>query len=505
MRAFVPALLMAALLLGLGFGIRHHFAAPFGNSHDGRNAGVWAGGSRSLRQNGPVASRLGTRTIVDGRTTVYADHPPLVYVETAATEQLFGEHPWTTRLPAWAATLVAILLTYRLLRWREVSEVGAAVGVAVAFGGPMIVAYGTMLDTPMIGLPFGIAVLVAVARGRAGRPYPWWATAGLAFLACLTSWLGVLTCGLAVVAEFVASRRARREPGDASGILVELVCGTAAGIVALVGWLAWAYGSLRPLVDQFLTRTGASGDVGTGGRLSLLVRTQRFYLPRVFSPLQLVLLLPALVVCVRDPVIRVVGAIAVAGWALWLLGFSDGAIHHDYWSYWLVVPLALGVAVMVDAGLRVAAGRGWAPLAVVGVTLATLAALVLGTLPGKGAPATIDRGIEAGRLAVALGDSPQRTAWFLGGPDAPTSWIGYDARKPEVGLHSVADVDRAAAAAPTDLVLVFADELDPGTVTTSSGPCRAGVPASDAVGLVRLGALASILHAGGRSCLPNPG
>lgn len=36
--------------------------APFGDSHDGRNAGVWVAGSRSLVGDGPIASRMGTGT-----------------------------------------------------------------------------------------------------------------------------------------------------------------------------------------------------------------------------------------------------------------------------------------------------------------------------------------------------------------------------------------------------------------------------------------------------------
>lgn len=67
-------LLALATALFLGFGSRT-ISAPFGESHDGRNAWVWSSGSLSLRMDGPVTSRLGTRSPVTG---VYVNHPPLI-------------------------------------------------------------------------------------------------------------------------------------------------------------------------------------------------------------------------------------------------------------------------------------------------------------------------------------------------------------------------------------------------------------------------------------------
>src|SRR4051794_3797441 len=80
-RAPAFALLALAALLFLLFSARM-LGAPFGDSHDGRNAGVWAAGGESLLDEGPVESRLGTRSPEIG---VYVNHPPLIYVETAVT------------------------------------------------------------------------------------------------------------------------------------------------------------------------------------------------------------------------------------------------------------------------------------------------------------------------------------------------------------------------------------------------------------------------------------
>ena len=48
------ALLVLAAILFLGYGAPT-IVAPFGDSHDGRNASVWAAGSRQIREDGLVA------------------------------------------------------------------------------------------------------------------------------------------------------------------------------------------------------------------------------------------------------------------------------------------------------------------------------------------------------------------------------------------------------------------------------------------------------------------
>ena len=52
----------------------------------------------------------------------------------------------------------------------------------------MIAVYGTMLDTPVVGLPFGIAVLLLWQRARSGHPTPVGLVAAVTALAVLSSW-----------------------------------------------------------------------------------------------------------------------------------------------------------------------------------------------------------------------------------------------------------------------------------------------------------------------------
>jgi len=135
--------------------------APFGDSHDGRNGAVWASGSHALRAEGPVAARLGARLDLGrGQSTIYADHPPLAYGETAAVEAVFGVHPWSTRPPAWPGTVVAIGLLYGLLEACGLAPLAAAAGVALGFGCPMIGLHGAMLDSWVVGLPWAVGTLL---------------------------------------------------------------------------------------------------------------------------------------------------------------------------------------------------------------------------------------------------------------------------------------------------------------------------------------------------------
>src|SRR5579871_1319225 len=203
---------LAVAVFAVGFLVVGHqrLVMPFGDSHDGRNGTQWGLGSRDLRQQGPVTSHLGADLVAGARRQPYTDHPPLIYSETAAAESIFGEHPWVTRLPAWLASLAVIVLCFELLRRSRLSPVAAAIGTALGLGCPMFGAYGLMNDPWILGLPWGIAMLVLWRDGRSGRPWPWWAVAAVALVGALTSWVNVIELALLVCVELVPVVRSRR-------------------------------------------------------------------------------------------------------------------------------------------------------------------------------------------------------------------------------------------------------------------------------------------------------
>ena len=140
--------------------------ARFGDSDEGINGAVWAYNAASLRTDGVMASRLG-RQRSDG--TLYASHPPLIVVETAVTQALGGGRPWSSRAPAWLGSLAALGLLYYLCLDAGFDPLVAGGAVALTGLTPMLITYGSMLDTPVTELPFAIAVLICWYRDWRGE------------------------------------------------------------------------------------------------------------------------------------------------------------------------------------------------------------------------------------------------------------------------------------------------------------------------------------------------
>lgn len=479
----LAAVVLGALVVGLVVSAHHRVTMAFGDSPDGRNAGVWAEHSRSLREQGPLETRMGTRAVVGDTTTTYATHPPLIIVEAAMAEGVLGERPWVTRLPAWAGSLAALVLAFLLLRECRVRRLPAAVGVALGFGCPMFATYGTMLDTAMVGLPFGIAVLWLWQRGRAGRPPPPPVVILVTVLAALSSWLGLVTAVLVAGATLLPWARGRLRKAPVAAPRLGFVVGAAMGTGLVVLWIAWAYGSLGPLADQFLVRSGKGEEAGGVGTL---IATLQFFWARVFRPWQLLLAIPAFVAAAQSRHSRAVAVVAFATLGLWIAGLRNGAIVHDYWGYWMVLPLALGIGVIAEAALtacdhvRGAGLRRLGPVALAGAAaILGLVGAVAGSTPGP----SPEGGQDAGQLlAEAVYPPTQRRAWVLDAGQHDIPWVTYQSGLPMAAVHpdSLADL---AARAPNELVLA-------GLAVTASASClpaqsiRGGyalVPATDLV------------------------
>ncbi len=482
----------AVVVFAAGFLLvgHHRLTMPFGDSHDGRNGAQWGLGSRALRTEGPLASHMGADLVAGPVRVPYTDHPPLIYSETALAETVAGEHPWVTRLPAWLGSIAAIGLCYRLLRRCGITPAPAAIGVVLGLGCPMFGAYGMMNDPWILGLPWGVAILLLWEERRAGVPRPAWLLAGVALIGALTSWVNVIELGLLAIAELVARLRRRRPD-----VLVPLAVGTGTGVALTVAWVAWAHGgSIRSLVDQAANRTsGGSDHVGP----SLLISYLRSYWVDTFTPWQLVLGIPVLVAGWLRPRLRPLLAVTLMTVGLWVLVFADGAAHHDYWGYWLVLPLVVGFAAAADVVL---AGRSARTLAVA-VAGATAIGLVGLEVP-RTIPRRLTQGAQAGSVLSAarqLVPPGQRYIWYLGDIVQTPYWIAYPFHRPAARLVNLRAVDELAAAQPDAIVLVAADrltsDLRPGE---SSAPCRAGVPVHQNYKVLTAQALDEALH--GRRC-----
>lgn len=435
--AVLAAALLAVFALGFVVHALPYLRAGFGRSHDGENASVWARGSRAIREEGVVASHLGGTAHIGGTTEEYAHHPPLTFVETAATESLFGEHPWATRLPALLSSLAAIALLFLLVRACGIGAEAAAIAVVLGLAGPLFVVYGAMLDTPMTSLPLGLALLLLwrrrlepAARSRVESG----AVIAVAALAVLAGWQGVLLAAVLAV-ETLVRRRGR-----------EVAMGAALGAVLLVGWLWWTVGSFGPIVDQFAIRSGSRDAAHVGFRD--LVSAQAHYLATTVPPWTLLLAALGVRVALRRPELRATMLVALAVTIPYTVGLRDGAYFHDYWDYWWLLPMVVAVAAIVERAEHLARPELVRAAMVGFAVLAGVLALVVRSAPEQ----AIRDGWPAARLAVSVQyPSQQRVVWSWGVGDAP--WPGYVAHRPTVPLLSRRRLASAAGQHPDDLAI----------------------------------------------------
>jgi len=413
----------------------------FGDSHDGRNAAVWASGSRALREDGLLTSRLGGIGF-DGER--YANHPPLILFETATTETVLGEHPWSTRLPAALSTIGAALLTFLTCRRLAIGSGPAAIGTALAFTTPMALVYGAMLDTPVTSLLLGAAVahLVARASGSDRQIHPALVTT-VAVLASLSGWEAALLC-LVTAGLCALSGSSLRRMG------LWLALGALSGTAASLAWGSWVYDGPATLLDVLRFRTSGTEQVTFIGSLS----EQLDNAVSLFGPL-LAGFAGAVWSCFRGSVqVRLVSRALVVTTLLYPMIFFNGAYFHSYWNYWMILPIALGLAVLAarawELGERTTLSRAVRIGGAVAVTAVLGLALLPRTLGYR--TETID-GAAPVDLATATAGAPDATTVDIGNLYGAESWIEYTARSDHREV-ATADEARELVAHRPDAVLV---------------------------------------------------
>jgi 4-amino-4-deoxy-L-arabinose transferase-like glycosyltransferase len=406
------------VLLGIVFLVvaLPRITGPIADSDEGINAAVWGFDSRSLRESGIVGSRFGGVRL-DG--SLYASHPPLIVAATATGELVLGEHPWSTRLPAWLAALASIPVLYALLRSLRLDPVLAAAATVAALGCHMLFVYGSMLDTMVVAFPLGLAVALVWHRQWTGASTPrWWLVFGLATVACLASWQATFLVGLCGVATAARVRADRRALLRAAPYLAAAALGT----LVTLSWALWSYETFEVMRDKLLRRTG--GESATVGSMVT------FQLPWLAQLLGLGLL--ACVACaisLRDRRYRPLAALSlvtVVGYAVLL---KEGAGGHQFWNYWAMFPAAIGLAYVFEAIGRVVApsvrsGSGVRNAVLVGA--AVLVVVVNLTRPNQ-AGDLIAAGYVPYELVRATELAPGQTELpYLAEPHRPDDWLRYN-------------------------------------------------------------------------------
>lgn len=419
---------------------RYLTGAP-GLNHDGQNVGVFAMGSRALRDLGPVGSRLGSHLAMTD--VVYANHPPLIYWLTAVSESVFGVHPWATRLPTVLAALSLIVLVPRFLRTIGHAPGVAALATIASLGSVMFLVYGAMLDTPMLGLPLSIATLTEWVRVRRGASTSSRTLVALTILSCLASWQAVACCLVAAVVGLVTSPDA--DPAD-RGPFRDMLIAAVMSVVAIGCWIRWSYGSFDDIGRQFLRRSGHSdAAVSVGDAITV----QSGYLGDVLGWALLVLGGVGVILAGRRRAIRATVLVVVAVVAGYSLVFWQAATYHDYWHYWMLLPISMGVAELAE--LTVARWGRVGRIAGALVAVALVGSSLVGT---SVAEQSADTGFDVAALVEATPLPADQTAIYELGFGEPTNWIAYDTDLPVLPLQ-MADLPRAAALHPTWVLFIY--------------------------------------------------
>jgi hypothetical protein len=307
----------------------------------------------------------------------------------------------------------------------------------------MALVYGSMLDTPVTSLVFGAAVLLLLATIASQRaPVRAPVVVLLSTVACLSGWEAALLCWVAAGVLAASGGTRRRTAGW-------FAIGALAGTVAALAWGIWVYEGPADLIDALRFRTSGTDEVTFVGSL----------LRQLDDALnQFGLLLVGLGVslwsCFRGPdPMRLVSRVLVATTLLYPLVFFNGAYIHAYWNYWLILPIALGLATLAmrlwDIAARATVSRN--------ACLATAAVLTI-VLGVSLLPRTLGYRTEVldqAAPAALTNDStpPGGVTVDLGNLSGAESWVEYHTRSEHLQVLSADEARRLAAEHP-DAVLV---------------------------------------------------
>ncbi len=444
-------------------GARSRLGAEFGDSHDGRNGSTWALAADAIADHGWLGSRGGTSHPLH----VYAHHPPGMGSVAWLVRALGGPSGLVTRSPAWIGTLLALALLASLLCRLGMSPGATVAATAAVAATPMVQVYGGMLNHEALILPFTLAATRVWIDGSRHRARD---LSALIIVGSLTSFhmLAFALCLIAVdigtntglVARRIGLRdpAARRATGE---VAVPLVI--AATLVA--AWLAWAGGGL----DEVLAQSGNRTSAGSLNMPDVLQR-QWLFLRLTVPTLTVACALGGL----TDLLTRVVRrsrdhewAAVTLAWIGYVVGYAlllpGGSSVHVFWNYAVVVPVAIGLAALVDAVTRARPSLRHL------IAPAVAVALVVTGLSGTSAPEVEFRaGLDGPRALADLGPEDQA--------DLPV-WpgiAGWTWAELVTGLDVVTVTDdelaQMARVRPTTMVLVPRDGLEalrPGMSWTS--------------------------------------
>lgn len=425
-----------------------------GDSHDGRINGRFGLHARNLAEDGLIGSGW-LSSMEPFSEQAYAHHPPLLNVLQAAVTGVFGIGEWQLHLVGFLAGLATIVALVALGIVLGLRPGIAVVVVAVVAGTPMFWIYARLGLGVSLMVGF-LAIWTLAERNERARRLVGPAAGVVAF----SSWPGVALVALVVVMGFGTDRaRARRA-----------AVGAAAALVIVVVWLLVA------------TTVGELSDY-TANRLRSPVGFDDFveqyrWFYRTLFPTWFRWLLPIWIVVaiaaersrpVAVPMLVVVGA--------WTVALPEAAYVHDYWTYPLLVVVALGAMAGMDRLADTGLHEG-----VIVIVIGFVAVAAFSAMQDAGyRQAYFEEPAYAGSLVASVAPAPQQeTAWVVG-LELPR-WVSFYWDLPVV----TATPETLAVADSDDLVLMRLDRLPDWVGSPPLPVARQGRYA-----LVRVGSIAS--------------
>ena len=432
---------------------------PLGASHDGRINAQFGLQVRNFLENGLSGSDyLASR--VPFSEQPYVHHPPLLNVMHALVGSFLGQGEWQLRLIGYLAGLATVVGLLWLARRLGLGAGAAVLAMALVAGTPMFWIYarlglGVSLMVVLLGLwighlgPSGARPARLPGSGRpAGRGSSRVVLAVVAGVVAFSAWTGALL--VAVLAGWGLFHLGSRS-------IARLVAGMGAVMVLLT--LVWALtvGDAAELAAHAAVRRQWPA-------WDALAENYRWFYGTLYPAWFRWLILPAIAAAVVDRRTRMASGAIVIALGVWTLATPDAAFLHDYWTYPLLVPVLLGLAVILDRPLGtgkpgIGSRIGWRnPARVLGVAGLVLLAVLgfRGLAPYR--QAYFDAPSDAGGLVRSVGPAPgQEVAWVAEGVDPLPVWVSYywDLPVAEVPL----DGEGIGSASGADLVLVRVDRI----------------------------------------------
>ncbi|MBF9131481.1 hypothetical protein I0C86_21320 [Plantactinospora sp. S1510] len=388
---------------------------PFGDNHLGRIVGRYALHERNLQEQGILGSQFGADW-APYASAPYAHHPPLLNLLTGLTGLLPGDAEYQIWLPPYLLALLIIPAGAALLRGFGVRWSATLLAIGLMVATPFYWVYSPL----MFDLGPILALSAAVVRLRT-RPDPGRAlvvgTCAAALSTTLVSWPGIAFAAALGLWLFLARRIDRVTVLVAASMLTGLAI-SLAFVVGVTGMdLLGGQAELRSTggdytVSQFLSRqwhfaylllpVWYLGALPLGAVAGLLDRRTRSYL-----------------------------AMAIGFTAAWVLGLSNGAYVHSYWSYPVLVVGLVGMGVLLDRIVdRLAegiVGRRSVRLVAVALIWAALGTyLGAGLVVGPVRHRLLTEPTRAGRLVAEHPPAAgQRYAWIAGTSVTTPRWFVY--------------------------------------------------------------------------------